>query len=80
VQTQTQKKNASNSGDTNANEAEENLWDILDEQSNKVKLKFREKAKSQNSNTLASTNAVKGKGSFPREKERKIGEVVIKVG
>ena len=65
-------------GERNANDAEENLWDLLGEQTNEVVLKFREKAKSQDSDTLVSANAEEGKGSR-REKERKIGEVVIKV-
>lgn len=65
-------------GEQNANDAVELLWDLLGDSSSEVVLKFREKAKSQDSDSLVIANAEDGKGSR-REKERKIGEVVIKV-
>jgi hypothetical protein len=51
---------------------------LLGEQTNEVILKFREKAKGENTDTLMTGQNEAGKGSR-REKERKIGEVVIKV-
>jgi len=62
----------------NANEVIETLEDILIPETNEITLKFREKAKGENSDTLLSGQADSGRGSR-REKERKIGEVVIKV-
>lgn len=52
--------------------------DIIGEQGNEVILKFREKARGDNTDTFLTGQGEVGKGSR-REKERKIGEVVIKV-
>lgn len=65
-------------GIRNANEVVEKISDLFGEQNNEVILKFREKAKGENTDTLITSQAEAGKRSR-REKERKIGEVVIKV-
>jgi hypothetical protein len=51
---------------------------LIDDKTNEIVLKFRERARGEDTDTLITGLNDKGKGSR-REKERKIGEVVIKV-